>query len=144
MNETTKKTTIKRLRSIVRSLAMIVVLGGARFLLGKRHRMNHRRLDWVIFSTIIIHWCSVRVLLRLKNPYSVGDRIPYKNIDGEDLYWSVCRIEGDVIYSGSDSGGYSMVNWRTLLINELLHEYRQSNKWGIEDINELLRLETIM
>lgn len=146
MNEKkTKKTTIKRLLSIARSLVVIVMLGVTRFVLGKTHRKNNRRLDGMILSTIIIHWCSIQALARLHNPYAVGDRVLYKNMDRQDRYFVVARISGDVVFSdGSSDSGHSMMSWRTLLLNELLHEWRYLNTFRIDEINDLLRLETIL
>lgn len=146
MSETnaTRKAIAKRLLSIARSLVAIVVLGVARFLLGKSHRQNNRRLDGAIVSAIVIHWCSIQALCCLRNPYSVGDRILYKNIDRQSQFFVVSRIVGDSVISDGDGGlGYAMMDWRTLRLNELLHQYRMSDL-GIKDVNELLCLETIL
>lgn len=130
-----------RVKSIVRSSWVVCVLCFVRFILGSNFRSYHRKFDGVLVDTVAVHKCSIRAMLVLSNPYSVGDSVTYKvvaypsgSVPQSVTYFEIEEIDGDMLSGIGAAGGTCLMHWRTLLLNELLC------KTGFNDLN---LLETI-
>lgn len=130
-----------RVKSIVRSSWVVCVLCFVRFILGSNFRSYHRKFDGVLVDTVAVHKCSIRAMLVLSNPYSVGDSVTYKmvaypsgSVPQSVTYFEIREIDGDMLFGIGAAGGTCLMHWRTLLLNELLC------KTGFNDLN---LLETI-